>query len=95
MNTKNYTSLLTLILLLLNLILIGQNQTPSNTILIKRGSMLTLKMMETINSSEVEAGYPIRMEVLTNVVVGGKVVIESGTFAEGVVVNLLVAKLES
>ena len=60
----------------------------SQSAVLKRGTPVLLRVIDNIYSTEVEAGYPVRMEVLVNVNVDQQVVAFSGAFAEGQIIAL-------
>jgi len=62
----------------------GDNPTPSKkSITIKRGTIITLQLMDDVNSLDVETDNTIEMMVLVGVEKDGQTLIQTGTYAEG------------
>jgi hypothetical protein len=60
----------------------------SNTdIRLKRGTPVTLKLAETINTNNLDKNHTVLLEVYLDVVVEGKIAISTGAYAEGYVSN--------
>ena len=63
-------------------------QPQFETVHLKRGTPISLRILENINSWEIEEGHLVQMEVVVNVVWNRKVLVATGAFAEGKVAYL-------
>lgn len=54
-----------------------------NVVLLKKGMAISLRLVEAVSSEEVQPGNIVALEVYSDVIVDGKVVIATGTYAEG------------
>jgi len=61
---------------------------PQQIVVLKAGTIVSLQLNEEVNIEEVSVGNALDFLVRSNVVVNGKVVIASGTIAEGWVRNV-------
>ncbi len=62
----------------------GDNPTPGKkTMTIKRGTPITLQLMDDVNSLDMVADNTVEMMVLIGVERNGETLIETGTYAEG------------
>ena len=57
------------------------------TITLPAGTPVSIRIAETVSSETVMTGYPIRLEVASDVKKGGKIVIKSGASAIGTVTS--------
>ena len=71
--------------------IVSENNNSENStqkITLKKGTKITLQLNNDISSRDMEEGNVVEMMVMMDVMVNGKKVIASGTFAEGIVTTV-------
>lgn len=66
-----------------SIIELADNNSDDTYFTLRKGTTITLRLVEPIKSSAVEKGNLVGLEVYGDVVVDGKVLIATGTYAEG------------